>query len=539
MLATLIKNANSDQALIAILNKCSSISQLKKLHAFFIASGLFQHDIFSSKFLFLSATSCSGNVEYSYRIFNQIPIPTIFDWNTIIRAYSSSKNPNRSISLFVKMLDKGVFPDHLTYPFLVKASARLSSIEHGMEVHSHVLKTGYELDRFIRNSLIHMYASCGVIAYARKVFDEMQNRNLVSWNSMLDGYAKCGELEMAREIFALMPEKDVVSWSSLIDGYVRGGEYQQALEIFGRMQEMGPEANEVTVVSVLSACAHLGALEQGRLMHRYMMEKGLRLTLVLATSIMDMYAKSGAIEEAMVVFHGVGKDKTDVLFWNAIIGGLATHGYVQESLDLFSEMQLVGVAPDEITYLCLLSACAHGGLVEEAWHFFESLKRHGMIPKIEHYSCMVDVLARAGRLTEAYEFLGRMPEQPTASMLGALLSGCINHRKLDIAERVGKKLIELEPYHDGRYVGLSNVYAADKRWEDAKTMRDAMESVGVKKSPGCSCVEISGVLHRFIAHDKLHPMSCEIYQMMDFIFKQIKRDVVYVDQENSMYTAEV
>ncbi|GAB2285004.1 hypothetical protein Dimus_019459 [Dionaea muscipula] len=530
MLPTLIKSANWDQTLIALLETCKSSSKLKRIHALLLTSGLFQDGTFASQIL-LSSTTVSCNPDYTHQIFCQISCPTTYNWSTIVRAYSNGRNPNRSIAMFVKMLDSGVTPDYLTYPFVVKASARLSSIEPGMAVHSHIVRTGFECDGFIRNSLIHMYASCGSIVDARKVFDGMLAKNLVSWNSMLDGYMKCGELGMARELFDAMPEKDVVSWSSLIDGYVKGGEHQQALLVFEKMKAVGPKANEITMVSVLCACAHLGTLETGRLMSRYMIENGLPMTLVLQTAVMDMYAKCGAMEEAMAVFHRVPKDKTDVLFWNAIIGGLANHGRVQESLDIFVEMEMVGVAPDEITYLCLLSACAHGGLVEEAWYFLESLERHGMTPKSEHYACMVDVLARAGKVTEAYKFLRQMPGQPSASTLGALLSGCTNHRRFDIAERVGKQLIELEPHHDGRYVGLSNVYAIDRRWRDAKATRESMETVGVKKSPGCSSVEISGMLHRFIAHDKVHPMSFDIYKMLNLVLKQSKGDIDYDERK--------
>uniref|UniRef100_A0A0V0HE31 Putative pentatricopeptide repeat-containing protein-like n=1 Tax=Solanum chacoense TaxID=4108 RepID=A0A0V0HE31_SOLCH len=246
------------------------------------------------------------------------------------------------------------------------------------------------------------------------------------------------------------------------------------------------------------------------------------MTLVLRTSLVDMYAKCGAVEEALVVFREALGSKTDVFIWNAMIGGLATHGLVTESLELYKEMCVLKVRPDEITYLCLLCACAHGGLVKEAWCFFDSLGKDGMTAKCEHYACMMDVLARAGHLTEAYRFLCEMPMEPTASMLGALLSGCINHGRLDLAEIVGKKLIDLEPFHDGRYVGLSNVYALKKRWDEAKAMREAMDTRGVKKLPGFSVVEIFGALHRFIAHDKAHPESDQIYTILDFVLWQMK-----------------
>ncbi|KAL2996408.1 hypothetical protein AAZX31_10G270100 [Glycine max] len=184
---------------------------------------------------------------------------------------------------------------------------------------------------------------------------------------------------MAQKVFESMLEKDVRSWSSLLDGYVKAGEYREAMAVFEKMQAVGPKANEVTTVSVSCACAHLGALEKGRMIHKYIVDNGWPLTLVLQTSLVDMYAKCGAIEEALLIFHCVSKSQTDVLIWNAVIGGLATHGLVEESLKLFKEMQIVGICPDEVTYLCLLAAYGHGGIVKRrSMVFFESLSKCGM-----------------------------------------------------------------------------------------------------------------------------------------------------------------
>lgn len=191
------------------------------------------------------------------------------------------------------------------------------------------IKTRHHLDLFIQNSLIYMYGSCVEILYARKVFDEMPHRTMVSWNSMLNGYVKCGDLKRAQEVFESMLEKDTVSWSSLIDGYVKGGKYQEAIAVFEKIKVASwPKANEVTMVSVLCACAHLGILELGRSMHRYMAENELPLTIALLTSLAGLYAKYGAIEEALVVFKSIPKERTDVLLWNMMIGGLATYGRV-------------------------------------------------------------------------------------------------------------------------------------------------------------------------------------------------------------------
>ncbi|XP_019158307.1 PREDICTED: pentatricopeptide repeat-containing protein At5g08305 [Ipomoea nil] len=518
------------QAFITLLQKCKSISDLRQIHAMLTVFGLSQESPFASRILSLAAISDPSN-DYAHRLFLQRPNPTVRDYNAFIRGHSHSKNPNKSVFLFVEMLRTGVLPDHLTYPFLIKALAHLSQPRVGGSVHGRAVRDGFVEDRFVLNSLIHLYGSCGDISSARKVFDEIPLKNSVSWNSMLDGYAKSGDVVSMREVFERMPERDVVSWSSLIDGYVKDGEYAEALAVFERMKQVGPRANEVTMVSVLCACAHLGALEQGRMMHRYVVENKLPMTLVLRTSIIDMYAKSGAIEDAMSVFRSVSTRNTDVLIWNSIIGGLAAHGLVWESLKMYREMQSLKIQPDEITFLCLLSACAHGGLVKEAWRFFDSLGKNGTKLKNEHYACMIDVLARAGQLTEAYQLMSGMPMEPSASMLGALLSGCLNHRKLDLAEIVGKKLIELDPRHDGRYVGLSNVYALKKRWYEAKAVREAMETRGVKKFPGFSFVETFGALHRFIAHDKTHPESEEIYIMLHLALWNMKSVTDFEVQE--------
>ncbi|KAK4400203.1 Pentatricopeptide repeat-containing protein [Sesamum angolense] len=505
-----------------LLDKCHSWSQLKQIHGLLTTSGLCKNDPFAWKILSFAATSASFNVDYAHRFFLQLSDPTLFHYNAIIRGFANSKNPIKCVYIFAQMLLNGVIPDYLTYPFLAKASARLSDPKLGGCVHGLVFRSGFASDIFISNSLIHMYGSSGEIESARKMFAEMPRRNLVSWNSMLDGYAKSGDVISMREVFEMMPERDVVSWSALIGGYVKGENYTEALEVYEKMRVEGPTANEVTMVSVLCACSHLGALEQGRLIHRCILENGLPLTLVLRTALVDMYAKCGAIQEALVVFHEALSRKTDVLVWNAMIGGLATHGYTSEALKIYAEMQDMGVRPDEITYLCLLNACAHGGLVKEARKYFDSITKEGMVPKSEHYACMVDVLARAGHLLEAYQFVSQMPIEPTASVLGALFNGCVNHRKLDLAETVGRRLIELDPNHDGRYIGLSNVYAVIRRWDEARSTREAMESRGVKKSPGYSYVEVSGVLRRFIAHDKAHPESEEIYLMLNVIGQEMK-----------------
>lgn len=371
-----------------------------------------------------------------------------------------------------------------------------------------------------------MYAACALPDLARRLFDEIPRPNPVSWNALLDGYAKCRDLSAAREVFDRMPHRDVVSWSAMIDGCVKCGEYREALALFEMMEAAatghGVRANDVTMISMLGACAHLGDLRRGRQMHRYLQERGFLLNLRLATSLVDMYAKCGAISEALEVFRAVPVASTDVLMWNAMIGGLAVHGMGMETVELFQEMQHSGVVPDEITYLGLLSACVHGGLVDEAWRFFCSLEAQGLRPHVEHYACLVDVLSRAGRLEEAYGVVKSMPMEPSVSVLGAILNACHLHGWVELGEVVGRQLVRLQPDHDGRYIGLSNIYAVAKRWQEAKKARKVMSERGLKKIPGFSEIDVGGRPCRFIAQDKTHSGSTDIYALLDLIAMDMK-----------------
>ncbi|XP_020094472.1 pentatricopeptide repeat-containing protein At5g08305 [Ananas comosus] len=498
----------------SLLRRCDSTIQLQQIHAQF------------DPHLFLSSPHLDLDSSYLLLLLlRSLPSPTSA-YNALIRASSASRNPSRSFSLYARMLRAAARPDHLTFPFLAKSCARLALPRLGLSLHSHVAKAGLASDRFVQNSMVHMYAACGDMRLARRVFDEISQPNVVSWNSLLDGYAKCGDLAAAREVFGRMPERDVVSWSAMIDGYVKGGECNEAIELFDSMEalQFGPKANEVTMVSLLCACAHLGSLEQGRRMHRYLEQNGFRLNLTLATSLIDMYAKCGSIHDALLVFCAVPAEKTDVLIWNAMIGGLALHGLGKESVEMFEKMQELHVMPDEITYLGLLTACVHGGLVDEAWSFFKLLEAQGMRPHVEHYACLVDVLGRAGQIRDAFELVEKMPMPPSASVLGALLNSCRMHGWVEMGEIVGKRLVELEPYHDGRYIGLSNIYAVGRRWDEAKSMREVMEKRGVRKVPGFSEIDVGGKLHRFIAHDKIHPQSTEIYFILGLLTWQMKME---------------
>ncbi|XP_011624162.2 pentatricopeptide repeat-containing protein At2g29760, chloroplastic-like [Amborella trichopoda] len=416
---------------------------------------------------------------------------------------------------------------------LLSSCARTRDESSGLRVHDYLLdKKLLWVDVRVGNALLGMYGKCGCIEKARRVFDEMPERSLVSWVSMMHAYGVVKRVEEARKIFDEMPERNAVAWTCMVGVYARVGSFAEALKLFKEMQCASVKPNEATLVSITSICAHMGALELGRWVHSLMGEHGIKLSIRLGTSLIDMYSKCGTLELALMVFHEM--PERNVNSWTAMIVGLALHGEGKGAIDLFSHMEGQGLKPNCVAFVGVLSACSHAGLVDEGLHYFELMSsRYHLEPKIEHYGCLVDLLGRAGRLREAREFIESMPFEPNSAVLGALMGACLAHGNLELGEWVGRWLLELEPHHCGRYIVLSNIYASCKRWDEALNVRKMMDERGVYKKPGFSWVELNGVVHQFHVGDKRHPQTKEIYSMLDEINMRL-RSKGYVAQTNQI-----
>lgn len=361
-----------------------------------------------------------------------------------------------------------------------------------------------------------VYARGGDILSAKKLFDTMPEKNLVSSTAMLTCYAKHGQIAAARELFDEFREKDVVCWNVMIDGYTQHGFPNEALALFRRMLKTKVRPNEVTAVAVLSACGQIGALESGRWIHSYIENLGIKLNVQVGTALIDMYSKCGSLEDARLIFDKVN-DK-DVVAWNSMIVGYAMHGFTIDAIRLFNEMLRIGLKPTDITFIGILNACAHAGLVDEGWRFFNSMKdEHAIEPKVEHYGCMVNLLGRCGRVEEANKLIKNMKVEPDSVMWGTLLGACSLHGNIDLGEEIAEYLVSQNLANSGTYILLSNIYAAKGNWDGVAKVRTLMKDSGVQKEPGCSSIEVNNKVHEFLAGDLRHPKSKDIYMMLDKI----------------------
>lgn len=384
------------------------------------------------------------------------------------------------------------------------------------------------------NAVVTACFRCGDVEGARGVFQRMPIRNLTSWNVMLAGYAKSGELGLARRVFSEMPMKDDVSWSTMIVGFARTGSFDQAFGFFRELLCEGIRPNEVSLTGVLSACAQAGAFELGKILHGFVEKAGFLCIVSVNNALIDTYSKCGNVAMAKLVFQNMPVARC-IVSWTSMIAGLAMHGHGEEAIQLFHEMEESGVRPDGVTYISLLYACSHSGLVEQGCVLFSKMKNlYGIEPAVEHYGCMVDLYGRAARLQKAYEFICQMPISPNAIIWRTLLGACSIHGNIELAELVKARLAEIDPNNSGDHVLLSNVYAVAGKWKDVAGIRRTMTEHSMKKTPGWSMIEIDKVIYGFVAGEKPNKVTEEAHDKLREIMLRLRAEEGYAPQVRSV-----
>lgn len=390
------------------------------------------------------------------------------------------------------MRQKSVSTNPLTCSFAIKSCVRFSSLIGGVQIHARIFRDGFQSDSLLMTTLMDFYSNSKKSVEAYRVFDEI-------------------------------PHRDTVAWNVLISCYASNKRSRDALCVFDNMNSEVNECkpDDVTCLLVLQACAHLGALEFGEKVHSYIEEHRYGDANNVCNSLIAMYSRCGNLDKAYWVFKGMRKK--NVVSWSAMIHGFAINGHGREAIEAFEEMQRRGVLPDDQTFTGLLLACSHCGFVDEGMMFLDRMKKEfNILPNIHHYGCIIDLLGRAGLLDQAYQVIMSMEVKPDPTIWRTLLGACRIHGHVNLGERVVGHLIELKAQEAGDYVLLLNIYSSVGNWEKVKELRCVMKEKGIQTTPGCSTIEIKGVLHEFVVDDVSHPRKDEIYGMLDEINQQLK-----------------
>ncbi|XP_068663925.1 pentatricopeptide repeat-containing protein At4g37170 [Aristolochia californica] len=318
----------------------------------------------------------------------------------------------------VRILDdidrSGTRPSAAIYSTLLKLCLQQEALHEGKIVHSHIRSSGFKPGAVISNRLIDMYARCGNLTDARQLFEEMDERDLCSWNTIIAGYARKGELENARQLFNIMTERDHYSWSTMISGYVRHDRPKEALELYRELQrDEGSKDNKFTVSAGLAASAAATSLRYGKEIHSHILRTGFASDAVVWSALSDMYAKCGSIEEARFVFNSILEK--DVVTWTTMIGRYLEGGRREEGFELFFDMLRSGVRPNEFTFAGILNACSAQAAEELGKQVHGHMTRVGFDPFSFAASALVDMYSKCGNIESARRVFEAMPQPDIVS----------------------------------------------------------------------------------------------------------------------------
>ncbi|XP_022715503.1 pentatricopeptide repeat-containing protein At1g11290, chloroplastic-like [Durio zibethinus] len=492
----LIFEASQSGSVVSIINllgasvDLGSLGTGKALHSLVLVSDL-SNDLYVNTAL-LSMYSKLGSLKSARLLFEKMPDKDLVVWNIMISACYQHGKPKESLENLRCMATSGVRDDMFTAIPAISSIRQLKSIKWGKQIHAHVMRNGSDYQVSVHNSLIDMYFQCDCLIYAQKIFESLTI-------------------------------KTVVSWSSMIKGYVNHNQNLDALSLFSRMRTDGVKSDFITVINILPAFVNIGSLEQVKCLHGYSLKFGLNLLSSVNSALLISYAKCGCIVMARKLFDEEKIDGKDIITWNSMISAHAKHGDWSQCCELYNQMKHLNLKLDQVTFLGLLTACVNSGLVKEGREFFKEMREvYGCQPNQEHYACMVDLLGRAGHINEARELVKEMPFKPDTRVWGPLLSACKLHSETKFAESAAEKLLTMEPENAGNYVLLSNIYAAAGKWDKFAKMRRLLKEKGLKKTPGCSWLQVNGHVHEFRVADQSHPKANDIYALLGILEFSIK-----------------
>ncbi|KAM2656546.1 hypothetical protein EV1_012030 [Malus domestica] len=419
-------------------------------------------------------------------LFDKSLVKDSVSWTMLARLYIAEGKPGKAVHVFERMVESGAQIDSVAVATAAGACGMLRSLIDGTKVHRVAKERGLEYDVLVSNTLLKMYMDCGCVDEAWAVFNQM-------------------------------PEKDVISWTEMIHANVKRGGFNEGLKLFRQMVGDGVKPDPLSVSSVLPACARMSAGKHGKETHGFLLRHGIRMNLTVLNALMDMYVKSGFIKSAAKVFARL--KYRDLVSWTVMITGYSLHGQGKIGVDLFCQMEKeTSIQIDEITYAAVLHACVAARMVEEGKFHFNCIKT----PTVAHCALFVTLLSRSGLFDEANNFIADKKIEGDPEVLRALLDGCRIHRQLKLGRRVIEQLCDWEPLNADNYVLLANWYAENAKRDMVDEVRGMMTDMGLRPNRAYTWTEIRNKIHVFGTGDVTHPRSQGIYWELQCLMQKME-----------------
>ncbi|XP_076923572.1 pentatricopeptide repeat-containing protein At1g03540-like [Bidens hawaiensis] len=438
--------------LSSVIKACADLGDVnvgRGLHGIVVMRGFDTNHVIASSLIDMYGRNY---VSYDARkVFDEMPEPDPVSWTSVISAFTRNDLFEEALVMFVSMMrSHQMSPDRFTFGTILTACGNLGRLKQGKQVHSKVVTSGIQDNVVVDSSLVDMYGKCGSVYESQMVFDRITAPNSVSWCALLSGYCQTGDFDTVINLFRSMKEVDLYSFGTTI-----------------------------------RACAGLTAVRHGKEVHCQYLRRHTCQSVIIESALVYLYSKCGCIHFAYRVFKCM--QTRNMITWNSIISRFAQNGQGLDAIHMFNDMTKSGIKPDNISFIAVLFACSHAGLVDEGKEYFMLMKNmYGIEAGIEHYSCMVDLLGRAGRLEDAEHLIMESSFKDDKSLWAALLGACATSSDFIVAERVGKKMMDLDPDYHLSYVLLASVYRSIGRWDESGKVIELMKERGIQKTLGKS-----------------------------------------------------
>lgn len=397
-------------AYCSVLELCAGTKSLqdgKRVHSVICDNGVVVDGYVGAKLVFMYV-NC-GDLREARRVFDTLSNGKVFLWNLMINEYAKIRNFREGVYLFGKMHELGIQPNSYTFSCILKCFSALGCVKEGEWVHGYLYKLGFSSDNTVVNSLMAFYFKNRRLESARQVFDELRDRDVISWNSMISAYVSNG-----------LPEKGV--------------------EIFRLMLSSGIDVDLATIINILMACSDSGNLALGRAVHAYAIKACFNRDIMFCNNVLDMYSKCGDLSNAIQVFEKMGQ--RSVVSWTSMISGYVREGLSDEAIRLFCEMEKNGVSPDVYTITSILHACACCGSLKKGKDIHKYITEHGMDSSVFVCNSLMDMYAKCGSMEDAHSVFSRMPMKDIVSwntMIGGYSKNCLPNEALELFSEMQQK----------------------------------------------------------------------------------------------------
>lgn len=380
-------------------------------------------------------------------IFASMPHRELFSYNAVMLALGRGGEALGAVQLYSEL--RNMYPSlgysHHTFLALLVAGAELMDGELARQFHAQFMVLGFLSDVNIASSLLHVYRKCSCVDDAKKLFDEVHIKVVHMWTTIVCACAEGGKLATARQHFDQMPERNVLSWNALIEGYVFHGQPVEALNLFQHLMKDDLQPDQFTLGGCLSACAAMRSLKLGQQIHGMLVKCGFDRSVMIILSLIDMYSECGCLAGAIDVFSLTGRERRGALLWNGMLSALCHHGHAQDAIGLLVQMIREKQKPDANTFFLLLTTCCNCSLVEEGMKFFDLMnERYRIVPGKHHYLCMVDLISHASSNDKVVQWIKSSPFSFNNQVWEILVRNCTIDWDVELLNKVEEQLAELD-----------------------------------------------------------------------------------------------